>query len=507
MSGSTRSTRNPPDYYFKLTTKQQRNWRRNARREERNEELRNQYSPYRPTSNIRVVHLHHRTDLHTIEQLIERAKRTTRYTIDTESTTSRHGNQGAIVQIEIIEAVDRSTMVLLEAAHLPAPSSLHLARIEEFWSVVFDRSNEIITWGTLHDELKDFQHINWMKIGNSRPINLQLLFQEWRERKVTHPETERRGLITGISNETPGDLTDEEDFDVSHGKPTTAWSLQSAVATALRKFLDKTETINQWNCDLDSALETWRRRTCSRRDYDVRHEQQHRRRMVDYAIHDCTSVTELYFMVCAQPVSAIHSSIEATRPAAIASSSMETPARTPANSINSHEHSLDTSEEEFNKIRFPVFASPAPKPTTTDQDTDVLVLQAPRDEEFTHEDGRTEEARRTETPKAKPSKGETQRRKSAKLKWKQKNRPNFKHRIKRPIFYRYDYRKIRSQLRDDDIHTSHQLTINRERSEAIIGFKSQEEQQRATAIVKINYFSRDQYVQRWGAEPPDERRR
>ena len=60
------------------------------------------------------------------------------------------------------------------------------------------------------------------------------------------------------------------------------------------------------------------------------------------------------------------------------------------------------------------------------------------------------------------------------------------------------YRKIRAQLKDDDIYTSHQITIDENRGEVVIGFKSEHEQKRALEIMKINYFSKQQYDHRWG---------
>ena len=74
-----------------------------------------------------------------------------------------------------------------------------------------------------------------------------------------------------------------------------------------------------------------------------------------------------------------------------------------------------------------------------------------------------------------------------------KHHPEFQHKIKRPIYYEYNYQKIRAQLMDDDIHTSHQITINRRYNKVIIGLKSNEAKQRATTIMRMNYFSRDQY--------------
>ena len=63
-----------------------------------------------------------------------------------------------------------------------------------------------------------------------------------------------------------------------------------------------------------------------------------------------------------------------------------------------------------------------------------------------------------------------------------------------PIRY---YQKIRWQLWDNAIDASHQLIINRRTSEVRIGFKSAEERQRAVQIIRINYFSREQFKERW----------
>lgn len=59
-----------------------------------------------------------------------------------------------------------------------------------------------------------------------------------------------------------------------------------------------------------------------------------------------------------------------------------------------------------------------------------------------------------------------------KLKEKLKHHPDFQNRTKRPIYYRYDYRKIRAQICDDDIHISHKITINKKFGEVVIGSKS-----------------------------------
>ena len=95
------------------------------------------------------------------------------------------------------------------------------------------------------------------------------------------------------------------------------------------------------------------------------------------------------------------------------------------------------------------------------------------------------------------AKKERQRLKNMKLKLKQRTkRPEFQNKIKRPIYHRYDFKKIRAQLSDDNAHTTHQLIIDRNRREVLIGVKSRAEQQRATKIIRINYFSKEQYSRR-----------
>ncbi|CAF3430401.1 unnamed protein product [Rotaria socialis] len=50
---------------------------------------------------------------------------------------------------------------------------------------------------------------------------------------------------------------------------------------------------------------------------------------------------------------------------------------------------------------------------------------------------------------------------------------------------------------DDNIRTSHQITINKQKREVLIGFKSAQEEEKARNIIKINYFSKEQYMKRW----------
>ena len=486
MSPPTRNISNPPDYYFNLTTKQQRSWRQHTRKIERNEKSRSQYPTYCPASNVNVIHLHHRTEITTIDQLIQHAKATKRFTVDTESQRGRHENNGALVQLEMVHSINYSTVILMEMYHLPDMDSILFERFKELWLIIFNSGNEIITWGLLAKEFKDFQHLEWMKIGNiKKGINLQFLFQEWYNKTVAHPATERRVGTTGVSMGTPVDdnYSDEEEFIPNYNESTTVWSLQSAVATVLRQFIDKLETVNDWNCGLDLELGTWRSKLFSRKYYDMQVEKQQRRKMINYAVHDCTSVTELYFKM--YPNEANISNIN----------SNETPQTTSTTNHDIDDNVSDISETPISIQQF--------KSTSNEEPTELTVKITEEEiEEFKeYETSQSIQQKRPQeeaTTTRKVSKSEHQRRKNKKLKQKQKHHPAFQRKIKRPIYHRYDYRKIRAQLLDDQIFTSHQITINRQHNEVIIGFKSKEEQEHATKIMKINYFSKTQYYDRWG---------
>jgi hypothetical protein len=496
MSDPTRNSSNPPNYYYKLDTRQQRNWRRTTKKIERNEQARSTHPPYHPTSNINIVHLHHQTEITIINQLIQQAKITKRYTMDTESQKRQSENHGALIQIEMVNSINCSTVILLEIYHMPDVDSLLFERIKELWSIIFNSGNEIITWGPIANELENFQHMEWIKIGKTKKINLQYLFQEWHDGTLAHPETERRVAITGVPMDTPGDDddSDEEELFTSYNEPTIVWSLQSAVATALNKFLDKLLTINDWNCGLDLTLETWRSRLFSKKYYDMQVEKQQRIKMIDYAVHDCTSVTELYFTM--YPELANRNIINENTTTTL-TTVIETPTTT-SMTINDYLDNLsDISEDELIEFLKPKFNKREPTLPPPDNEPTSLIINTTRDEIEEFESTSQPQQQQNQVQKLPATKAERQKIKNEKFKLKKKYRPDFQNKIRRPIYHKYNYQNIRAQLRDDNIHHTHQITIDQDKGEVRIGFKSKHEQEQATATIKINYFSRTQFNERW----------
>lgn len=502
MSLPTRNISNPPAHYFNLTTRQQRNWRQHTRKIERNEKSRSQYPTYCPASNINIVHLHHRTEITTIDQLIQQAKTTKRFTVDTESQRGQRENNGALVQIEMVHSINYSTVILMEICYLPDVDSILFERFKELWLIIFNSGNEIITWGPLAKEFKDFQHLEWMKLGNIKKKNLQSLFQDWQDGIVAHPETESREMMTGVSLDTPGDddYDDSEDECYTNYNDTndkTKYSLQKAVAITLHNFLDKVQTVNDWNCGLELLLGTWRSKIFSKKYYNEQVEKQQRIKMIEYAVHDCTSVTEIYFvMYLEQTETTINKNITTT--ATTRTTINDTPKPTPIISNEHEDYFSDVSEEEIDIY----ITQPRPEPINKPNTETNIIIHQPHELIITTTQQEINELNQIE-PQAEQQKqtrkttAEQQRHKNMKYKLKKKYHPDFQKKIKRAIYAGYDYRKIRAQLMDDNIHTSHQIKIHERKQEVVIGFKTREEFNRATCIMRANYFSKQQYQRRW----------
>ncbi|CAM4981339.1 unnamed protein product [Rotaria socialis] len=350
-------------------------------------------------------------------------------------------------------------------------------------------------------------------------INLQSLFKgRHNEHCVTHPEMEKRDKNTGPVSSNMVDMSgDDSDDDMDDGKLNdyvqykcdhithydynATWSLQDAIATTFNKFLDKSQTINLWQCGIDLELDTWKNKLFSRPQYNKHIEQQQRIKMKQYAIDDCIAVAELFLYMCPATTNhhQLHDVSQHASTKTITLTTTTTTTKTTRRTILDLCDDLsDISEDELIQILKPKFDKKKEENVHQPHDPPVELI-------ITTTENEINELIPTQQPPPNTSttltltRNERQRRKNRKLKWKQKHRPDFQRKIKRPIYHRYDYRKIRSQLADDDIHTSHQITINKEKGEVLIGFKSKEEEEKARNKIKINNFSRTQYIERWGS--------
>ena len=468
--------------------KRSRNQKRREKKYEHNEELRRKYPPFRSSSNNSIIHLHYLTPIWIVEELIEKAKRTRRYSIDTESQIIDGQAYGAVIQIQLIHGREYSTVVITETFHLPNKNSPLFLKIKELYSIIFESGNEIITWGPNDDEFKNFKDYKLIMSGNQfEPINLQDEFQDWHNeqaKKKTHPLGERRETTTWYYVIPGGNETRQSERTIcdcghlSHYDPSARWSLQDALSSSTNQFLDKKETIDKWSCGLDLDLGTWRRRTFTKYGYDQAEEKRKRSSLVNYAVNDCLALTELFFIM--YPSGRTIHRDETTM------SRSTTRRITRMMELYDDDELSDISDDEIEVSRLKVQPqqerpAPAPAPAPEPQ-PEPHVQQQPREND--------EQQRK--------QKAEKQRRKNEKLRWKRRNRADFQIKIRRPIYEGYDYHKIRSQLKSDGIYTSHQLTINKDRMEVTIGLKSNEAREKAREKIAINYFSLEEYRRRWG---------
>ncbi|CAF3316442.1 unnamed protein product [Rotaria socialis] len=516
MSYAKRDPNNPPNYYYNLNKKQQQNWMKTAKKMNKNEDLQAKYPPFKSSSSITIIHIHHKSTIDTLNDLITLAHRTSRYTVDTESERNKINND-ALIQIQFLHSTDASTIILIETAHLPNPQTTLYTKIKELWYTIFNNNNKVITWGTVENEFNNFHHLDFIDLGNPfQHINLQSFFKEWHDTHcVTHPEMEKRDKHTGPVSPNMVDMSgDDSDDDMDDGKLNdyvqykcdhithydynATWSLQDAIATTFNKFLDKSQTINSWQCGIDLQLDTWKNKFFSRPQYNKHIEQQQRIKMKQYAADDCVAVAELF--LCMYPETTnqhqIHDISQHTTTKTITTTTTTTTTASRNILIDLEDYLSNISEDEIELIK-PRFDKKKEENLHQPNDSPAELIITTTENEINELISIQQQPPNTSATST-LTKNERQRRKNQKLKWKQKHRPTFQRKIKRPIYYRYDYRKIRSQLADDDIHTSHQITINKEKGEVLIGFKSKEEEEKARNKIKINYFSREQYKQRWG---------
>jgi hypothetical protein len=517
MSRKQRDSKNKPDYYYGLTSQQQARWDKNTKKIEKNEQLRSKYPPFQLPTNINVIHIHHGTSISTINELIKKAEQTKMYVLDTESAKGQSMNHGALMQIQFISSNDHSTIALVETYHLPQRETPLFIQIQKLLGTIFNTDNAIISWGLFSEEIKNFIHLELFNPGRvNKRINLQFCFRRWHNGDHTHPLWESRecgteGGIGEVHYRFDDDDYDDNYDDVydddyeetrikkkkkkmiqdnckcghhTHNDPNSTWSLQDAMESVFKLFIDKTETVNNWQCGLDLQLNTWKVSSWENRTWNANIEKQIRAQMEEYAIKDCFSVEKLFFkMYPMEPITTSTTNIPAPIPI----------------KQNYYDNLSDISEDELIQMLKPKFDKKE-APVEPPSDHPHVLEIATSEEEInlfnTQEQQQKQEQQPSESTKL--SKSERQRRKNEKLKWKQQNRPDFQNNIKRPIYYRYNYHKVRSQLMDDDIHTSHQIKIDERHHDVIIGFKSSEEKHRATKIMRINYFSRDQYYRRWG---------
>ena len=247
----------------------------NARKRELNNQL-NELPIFAPQNKYRIYHINRSTSPMILHNLIQVARATTTITIDTE--TDYYTHEPALIQIELIGTP--SIVLLFETCHLPGPSSVLFWLMKSLLKIIFNSSNSLYSWGDAKQELKDFIQYGLFSLETILRINnidVQKRFKIWHHNHVqfdfSPSSLHQMPIIDKYSQKSIK--------DVNH-----KWSLQMAVAYVFDEFLDKRHTKSHWARLLDvNSIE--KQSVVNAQEKKTIH------KMIQYAVNDCLSVTNL----------------------------------------------------------------------------------------------------------------------------------------------------------------------------------------------------------------------
>ena len=255
---------------------------RNERQRQINMEL-SVLPTFTPLNDYQIYHINRATSPMLLSKLIELARKTTRFTIDTEQDYYTH--EPALIQIEFIQS--KSIVLLVETCHLPHPSSVLFWLIRSLFKVIFKSSNVIYSWGDGIRELTDFIHYNLFSlhtIHQIKMINLPVHFKQWYNKTFLHQ----------CAIQSFGDDDDDHQLCTCLYRPVKhmdhQWSLQKAIAYTFNEFLDKSRTKSHWSRPLNST---------NIQQYSIinKNAKKIHEHLILYAANDCLAVTKLLMVL------------------------------------------------------------------------------------------------------------------------------------------------------------------------------------------------------------------
>ena len=204
-----------------------------------------------------ITHVVNRfTNARMLHRLIELAKQTRYFSVDTESDVFT--NRPALIQVEFIHQTG-SIVVLIETCHLPANrQSLCFWLIRSLMKFILHPSNVIYAWGNATKKLLRFLPYGLFAdeaIRELNAIDIQTNFKLWYDQS-----------------------------DRSQPDDRLQWGLQAAIADTFDEFLDKKQTSNVWSRGLYHP----------RRQHPYNSKIQS---MINYAANDCLAVTKLAYTI------------------------------------------------------------------------------------------------------------------------------------------------------------------------------------------------------------------
>jgi hypothetical protein len=229
-----------------------------------------------PANDYKIYHINRITSPILLPDLIQLARETIKFTIDTEHDYYTH--QAALIQIEFIQA--KSVVLLIETCHLPHASSLLFWLIQSLFKVILQPSNTIYSWGDAIFELSHFIQYGLFSsktLQQINTINIQKRFKKWYNKIFVHD----CGLLP-LDNDNPLCTCLHRPVKNKNDQ----WSLQKAIAYTFNQFLDKKRRKSSWSRSLDIAY---------LQQHSVLNNNQKKilEHLILYAVNDCLAVTKL----------------------------------------------------------------------------------------------------------------------------------------------------------------------------------------------------------------------
>ena len=184
---------------------------------------------FKALNDYEVCLIHHSTPTMQLYNLIELARRTSTFTIDTEQDYYSH--QPALIQIEFVEK--RSMVVLIETYHLPHPASVLFWLIRSPFKVIFRSDKLSLAGGDIIDELFafiDYGLFSLNLIQHIHTMDVQHLFKSWYNERYPHRCRLSPSADDHITCTCPHQVVKNEN---------DRWSLQKAIAYLFDEFLGK----------------------------------------------------------------------------------------------------------------------------------------------------------------------------------------------------------------------------------------------------------------------------
>ncbi|CAF1350819.1 unnamed protein product [Rotaria sordida] len=248
---------------------------RNARKHELNMAL-SVLPIFNPLNDYRIYHINQLTSSILLHNLIEQAKKTIQFTIDTEDDYYTH--RPSLIQIEFIQ--HQSIVLLIEVHHLPQATSVIFWLIRSLLKIILNPSNCIYSWGNGENELNKFISCGLFSSKQLKQINnidVQKLFKNWHDQKLTH---EYICLPRDIQKRLHAYSKQSIETSGHH------WSLQMAIVYACQEFLNKCRTKSRWSRNL-YIVNNNQSLVMNAKQNNIIQE------MIQYAVNDCLAVTKL----------------------------------------------------------------------------------------------------------------------------------------------------------------------------------------------------------------------